>query len=132
MIKGHRRSKESTREAPPEPAASEDIPCVDSSYLLVSPLLPPVSSLATMSFFKASRKDQGYGHLVRNSTLAIFGDKDSFTPIKKLRSWAERLSGEADSKFEYHAVYRAGHFWREAGAHKELRERIREWISKQV
>lgn len=53
--------------------------------------------------------------LTQNSTLAIFGDKDVFVPVAKLRGWAQRLQGARESRFHAVEVSTAGHFWVEEG-----------------
>lgn len=49
--------------------------------------------------------------LVRNPTLAIYGDRDVFVAARKLREWASRLERVPDSQFRAHEVSNAGHFW---------------------
>jgi pimeloyl-ACP methyl ester carboxylesterase len=108
-------------------------------YLLVSPLLPPISNLATMfTRLAASRFQEGLlsdssthdvtEHLHSCETLAIYGSKDLFTSRKKLRAWSEALSARPDSRFRFHEVLNAGHFWREEGVEAEMRNTIRQWL----
>ncbi|PKS08679.1 hypothetical protein jhhlp_004732 [Lomentospora prolificans] len=49
--------------------------------------------------------------LVRNPTLAAFGDHDVFVPAHKLRSWAKRMQEVPGSSFHAVEVSSAGHFW---------------------
>lgn len=56
---------------------------------------------------------EGEQKLVRNPTLAVYGDQDVFVSARKLREWARRLEGAADSRFRAHEVSTAGHFWTE-------------------
>lgn len=105
--------------------------CTDTirvSYLLVSPVLPPLAWLlggvrvvgmaegqngtATTSSVTA----QG------SSTLAIIGERDGFTSAKKVRMWARENGAEVAE------VPEAGHFWREEGAVEGLMERVERWI----
>ena len=108
-------------------------------YLLISPLLPPVSSFATMfSKLSASRSHKGplneptpleqCDRLTSCGTLAIYGGKDFFTSQKKLRAWSEALRSKSNSRFDFHEVSTAGHFWREEGHEAELRHAIRDWL----
>jgi len=108
-------------------------------YLLISPRLPPISSLATMfTRLPAPRFRQGLlndspTHDVREilhrcETLAIYGSKDLFTSRKKLRAWSEALSARPDSRFHFHEVLNAGHFWRQEGVEAEMRRTIRQWL----
>ncbi|KAI9893675.1 MAG: hypothetical protein M1814_005890 [Vezdaea aestivalis] len=73
-------------------------------YLLVSPLLPPISSLAT--FFSSSDNQaksksevNEVDKLCSCPTLAIFGGKDMFTSPKKLHKWSDALQAISSSKF---------------------------------
>ena len=104
-------------------------------YLLVSPLLPPVSLFASMfSRIAYVPPDQGRhgssedGKLVRHGTLAIYGDKDFFTSQRKLRKWAEHLRGVPGSKFNFREITGAGHFWHEQGVEAQLRSCIFQWL----
>ena len=113
----------------------------DICYLLISPLLPPVSSLATF-FSHAS-----YTKLVKNSvsslatgdvdhrlanhpTLAIYGDQDFFVSRKKLQTWAEAIFEKPSSLFRFHEIAGAGHFWYETSTQADMRQIVREWVEK--
>ena len=104
-------------------------PSQATAYLLVSPLLPPLSTFAATStghrFWSKPRDHRE--NIVLRPTLAIFGDHDFFTSIKKLRPWAEKLSKEPDSGFAYEEIGGAGHFWHEHGVEPKLREALRKW-----
>lgn len=120
------------------------------AYLLVSPPLGVVTNLATMSFSNPlsswsswSRKRKG-GHssarnhesdtrreeseaerkLVKNTTLAIYGDQDGFLALKKMRDWALQLVNSEGSRFRYVEVPGAGHFWVEDGVAHKLSEAV--------
>lgn len=108
-------------------------------YLLISPLLPPVSNLATMftrltaARFRAGLLNDSSPYNVTESlhsceTLAIYGNRDFFTSQNKLRAWSETLSARPGSRFHFHEVLNAGHFWREEGVEAEMRKTIREWL----
>ncbi|KAM0262130.1 hypothetical protein ACHAQJ_001872 [Trichoderma viride] len=92
------------------------------AYLLVSPLQGLVTHLATMSLVpsvfarrKPHQEDDAEAKLVRNPTLAVFGDGDIFVPVGKLRAWVARLSSQPGSQFQGHEIGSAGHFWAEEG-----------------
>ena len=105
-----------------------DISTPKTYYLLISPLLPPISALVTMfSAFRSKYALQAEGKLVTHSTLAFYGDKDFFTSHKKLRRWAEGLVAKTDSHFQFYEIAGAGHFWQEAGAEPQMRESICKW-----
>ncbi|KAL2179348.1 uncharacterized protein P884DRAFT_195042 [Thermothelomyces heterothallicus CBS 202.75] len=63
--------------------------------------------------------------LVKNATLAIYGDRDGFVPVRKLRNWASRLEAIQDSKFRAHEVSSADHFWAQRNVVSTLREAVR-------
>ena len=113
-------------------------------FLLMSPLLPPISWLATM-FSKLSihgllpnwsvlaggnhqSSHQPEENLTRYPTMAIYGSNDFFTSHKKLRKWAEALAGRPESAFQFREITGAGHFWQEQGVERQLRGSIREWL----
>lgn len=49
--------------------------------------------------------------LVRNPTLAAFGDHDVFVSSHKLRAWTKRMQEVQGSRFQAVEVSSAGHFW---------------------
>lgn len=115
---------------------------VTSRYLLISPLLPPVSSCLTgfglgggASWAKglvgSGQVDgavdrEGYGIEEEGcEVLAVYGDGDTFTAVKKYRRWREKMIGERWTGVE---VEGAGHFWHEEGVVGELERAVREWI----
>ena len=99
-------------------------------YLLVSPLLPPVTTFLSPfsggSMWTFNKNE--YIELTQSRTLAVFGDQDVFTSGQKLLRWAEALSKMRSSKFGYKAVPGVGHFWREHGATQALSEALCRWI----
>ncbi len=148
-----RRSFERTRKGPGNHSSNEPRASFESeerltsipvqapqvNYLLVSPLLPPISDLATMfTRLAASRLREGLlndssTHNITEGlhsceTLAIYGSKDVFTSRKKLRAWSEAMSARPNSRFHFHEVLNAGHFWREEGVEAELKKTIRQWL----
>ncbi|KAF7715766.1 Alpha/beta hydrolase fold-1 domain-containing protein [Penicillium ucsense] len=117
-----------------QPQASTQI-----SYLLVSPLLPPVSQLLTAFTAltvnvggRASAKVLPAGRptdrLSAHRTLALFGDQDTFTSARKLRRWVEDMSRISQSQFQDCEIDGAGHFWREPGAEARARHALQEWL----
>ena len=104
-------------------------------YLLVSPLLPPISLFASM-FSKITYIASDHGrhrpsedeNLVKHGTLAIYGDKDFFTSQKKLRKWVEHLRSVPGSRFNFRKITGAGHFWHEEGVEAQLTGCIRQWL----
>lgn len=119
------------------------IPEPQTCYLLISPLLPPISLLLTMfsrlsgpfSFKDDARSSQSKRktstteeQLVKHPTLAIYGDSDLFTSRKNLRKWAEGLSERPSSMFRFREIGGAGHFWQEEGVDAKMRASLREWL----
>ncbi|KAI9762795.1 MAG: hypothetical protein M4579_000147 [Chaenotheca gracillima] len=107
----------------------------DVSYLLVSPLLPPISAFAT--FFSDPSRVWGLSvktsavkardKLAIHPTAVIWGTKDIFTSHKKLRKWAEDLAGQPLSKFRFLEILDAGHFFHEEGVEDQLKRYVRSW-----
>lgn len=120
------------------------IPKPQTCYLLVSPLLPPISLLLTMfsrlsgplclkdnarsSQSKHKTSSTTEEQLVNHPTLAIYGDSDFFTSRKNLRKWAEGLSERPSSMFRFREIGGAGHFWQEQGVDEKMRASLREWL----
>ncbi|KAF9869659.1 putative acid phosphatase [Colletotrichum karsti] len=146
--------KEEDTPAPDAPAALEEVVGLTqmrTAYLLVSPLQGVITHLATMSFLPTSvgrglfarapskSREQGAptytsdhrqlseSKLVENPTLALFGDKDVFVPVAKLRSWVERLEHVDGSHFRGEEVASAGHFWAEGKVAHVLRDKVAEF-----
>ncbi|KAL2129103.1 hypothetical protein VTI74DRAFT_8220 [Chaetomium olivicolor] len=124
-----------------------------SAYLLVSPLQGIITNLATMSLPSplgklwaripaGASKETARGEpvesavlartvspeaedkLIKNNTLAIYGDRDGFVPVRKLREWASRLQAIQDSKFRAHEVSSANHFWQHRNVAVTLRNAV--------
>lgn len=105
-----------------------ELPLPQTHYLLISPLLPPISNLATMfTSLRSGGLPNCEDNLLLNPTLAIYGDEDFFTSQKKLRKWAESLKMRPGSRFQFCEVAGAGHFWREEGSDHQMRSCIKNW-----
>ncbi|KAL4804297.1 Alpha/Beta hydrolase protein [Aspergillus unguis] len=111
------------------------------SYLLVSPLLPPINLFLTLFLdmsLEISTQASGQrrqipcpkptDQLCAHRSLAIYGDDDNFTSVSKLRKWSGELNGVPQSQFRSTEVEGAGHFWREDGAEQEARQALRLWL----
>lgn len=105
------------------------------SYLLISPLLPPLAHAlvppASVSGLRGAFVDRGSGFgALRERTLVVWGEGDGFTANKRLKGWAERMVAlaEDEGKFTWVSVEEAGHFWREEGAMKRLVREIGKWV----
>ena len=109
------------------------------SYLLISPLLPPVSQFLTA--FSTLSVNVGGGsaqarlaarpidQLSMHRTLALFGNQDTFTSARKLQRWSAELGCVPHSRFQGCEIEGAGHFWREEGVEMHARQALREWLS---
>jgi len=103
------------------------LPRIRPSYLLISPLLPPISTLLTLRFSSIFIEDTEFA-LVNNKALAIFGDRDAFTSSSRLVKWAKRLEGGEDPRFTYKEIEGASHFWNEDGVGWKLQDSIALWL----
>jgi alpha/beta superfamily hydrolase len=109
------------------------------SYLLVSPLLPPVSQLLTAfsalsvsvggkSSAQARPAGRPAEQLSAHRTLALFGDQDTFTSARKLQRWSAEMARMSQSGFTGCEIEGAGHFWRENGVETRARRALQEWL----
>ena len=124
----------------PVPASGAEEPglhaSISISYLLVSPLLPPVSHALTMfsslsvDVAGGSAQAQPADQLSTHRTLALFGDQDTFTSARKLQRWSAELARVPASRFEGCEIEGAGHFWREPGVETRARRALQEWLSR--
>lgn len=97
-----------------------------TSYLLISPLLWPVSTALTMQFTTLFSKDRG--NLLYHRTLAVFGGNDIFTSSKRLARWARQMAEASSGNFTFEHVHEAGHFWHEPGVGRRLQDAVRAWL----
>ncbi|KAM0272904.1 hypothetical protein ACHAQH_008508 [Verticillium albo-atrum] len=129
-----------------------DLTRVRPAYALVSPLQGIVNHLTTMSFVppwprhrsheqarEPSSSPAGDVNLVEDAgeaaeaklaacpTLAVFGDRDVFVSVGKLRAWGMRLESRPGSMFRGVEVTGAGHFWQEEGTLSALVEAVGEF-----
>ena len=129
--------------APEERLPLAEVPSPNTIYLLISPLLYPVSLFLTMftkkwSAMKESQPPPSPARdpdsssmeekLSAHQCLAVYGDKDFFTSQRKLRKWAERQADKTESRFTFSEISGAGHFWNEEGSDLRMRETIRAWL----
>ena len=112
-----------------ESLASTNVPTPQTYYLLISPPLHLVTTLLTM-FSSLIRINKPYSEekICCSPTLMIYGDRDFLTSQKRYRKWAEVLVAKPGSRFQFHEVAGAGHFYREDGVETEMRNCIKEWV----
>ncbi|KAF9888794.1 hypothetical protein FE257_008370 [Aspergillus nanangensis] len=121
--------------------ALHDTTTTTISYLLISPLLPPINLFLTMFsklFLDVGEQGLRKGmqiscpkpadQLSVHPTLVIYGNRDTFTSAHKLRKWSEDLMRIPGSRFRSVEVDGAGHFWREMGAESQARNALRTWL----
>lgn len=136
-----RESKEPVEaEAPPADESLAKIPDLirpRPAYLLISPLQGLVTHLATLSLVpsaltktKAPEDMAAEEKLVRNPTLAVYGDNDVFVSADKLRAWKERMEARQASQFRGEEIATAGHFWVEEGVLYRMRDLVGEFTDK--
>ncbi|KAI5204417.1 hypothetical protein E4T39_03533 [Aureobasidium subglaciale] len=149
----HRHSKPSMPHPPPGSSedsisqvrelVSESFPHVLTHYLLISPLLPPISnllSLSTSNLLFWRHADNKWDGLTRHPTLVVYGTKDMFTSSHKLDAWCKKIDGlslqaavvKEESSFRWKKIEGAGHFWREHGVEAQLTDSVREWVHRVV
>ncbi|KAI9840742.1 MAG: hypothetical protein M1838_003926 [Thelocarpon superellum] len=103
-------------------------PSPTTAFLLISPLLPPISTLATFFTDPARSFNQEpaavQSRLTTHATLALYGTRDTFTSLKKLHKWSLELSNTTGSRFSSAEVPGAGHFWSEEDVEERFRESV--------
>ncbi|KAI9149106.1 GPI transamidase component PIG-S [Paramyrothecium foliicola] len=117
----------------------EELISLRPSYLLISPLQGIVNHLATMSLLPtsltrsrdrdldratAAGENAAEAKLVQWPTMAVYGDRDVFVPVGKLRTWADRLRARPETLFRAHEIGAAGHFWVEEGVLYRMRDLV--------
>jgi hypothetical protein len=121
----------------PSPIEDPDLHALTTiSYLLVSPLLPPVSNLLTI-FTTLSLKVQGSSQsqtlpcpnpadqLSTHRSLALAGNLDSFVSATKLEKWSDEITHMPGSQFQFRMIDGADHFWRD---NERARLVLRVWL----
>jgi hypothetical protein len=99
-------------------------------YLLISPLTPPISTLAAPALGQklwSRSTDATTTSIGKFVSLAIYGDQDIFASAKKIRDWSDQLKAEHGPRFSSIEISGAGHFWVEKGVEKQLRAALTEW-----
>lgn len=115
------------------------------AYLLVSPILPPISSFLTLTFFKnASRMDFAIEetaeivqsefieqHVQRDPVMVLTGLDDGFTFHSALTKFEERMrkASGATGLFECIKFHDADHFWSGSDPLKLMEATLRQWLS---
>lgn len=122
---------------------------LDVAYLLISPIQGVIGGLATMfsttpasallpslpfSHRKRSHcEPTAHGarerKFVGNKTLVMFGDKDGFSNVERMRRWTQRLEGVQGSKLSAVEVKDGGHFWHSERELELLKSRVRQWVA---
>lgn len=110
-------------------------------YLLVSPLLGSVASLATM-FSRLKFERRGVigvrdlpstvpeEALSNNPSLIIYGTADHFTSATKIKAWCEKAEAKPGSLLVSQEVQGAGHFWHSAANERKLTTLVSEWLER--
>ncbi|KAH9892158.1 Alpha/Beta hydrolase protein [Xylariomycetidae sp. FL2044] len=130
-----------------------DLTTFGSAYILVSPPFGFVTNLATMSFANpfsswsrkansrvATRKvaadntereqSDADVKLIRNPSLLVYGDEDTFLSLRRIREWTKQLGTDARSQCRSVEVVGAGHFWMEEGVLYDLGDAIGRFAKK--
>lgn len=137
------RDHQSIGDGKPEDIVSSNVQSIAPriSYLLISPLLGPVSSLATLfSNLRFERRDRHATAardvsavnideaLSENSSLIVFGADDNFTSSRKVRDWCESIKRKPSSRMVYQEVENAGHFWHNKDVSNDLVKAVTSWV----
>lgn len=136
--------EDKTEEALEVKATTRDAAIVPRvAYVLISPLLAPVSGFITMfSKLKLATKTSGmcvsvacqgreggeFEQLVRWPCLCVFGSKDVFTSDGKLQRWTQQLRSRAGSQF-VSVRTNSGHFWTDSEGIVRLQRGMIDWIA---
>ncbi|KAF2625848.1 hypothetical protein BU25DRAFT_370908 [Macroventuria anomochaeta] len=100
-------------------------------YLLISPLTPPISTLAAPALGQklwSRSTDANLTSIGKFVSLAVYGNQDIFASAKKIRDWCDHLKADHGPTFSSVEIAGAGHFWVEQGVEKQLRAALREWV----
>ena len=111
------------------------------AYLLISPLLGPVSHLATLfsslHFERRERKATAARSVVatdidavlcRETSLIVFGSADHFTSSRKVKDWCEGIKSIPASKLLFEEIADAGHFWQDGQIQAKLVNVVTDWL----
>lgn len=99
-------------------------------YLLISPLTMPVSTVLAPALGHKFWHKSRVGHqevIGMHTSLAIYGDQDTFSSAKKLRDWSKSLKSSPGSSFSSVEVKGADHFWVSQQAEASLRAALQSW-----
>ncbi|KAJ4985285.1 acid phosphatase [Stagonosporopsis vannaccii] len=100
-------------------------------YLLISPLTPPISTLAAPALGQklwSRSTETDTSSIGKFVSLAIYGDQDIFASAKKTRDWSDKLRVQYGPAFSSLEVTGAGHFWVEQGVEQQLRAALKGWV----
>lgn len=101
-------------------------------YLLISPLTPPISTLAAPALGQklwSRSMATNATSIGKFKSLAIYGDQDIFASAKKIRDWSDHLRAQHGPTFSSVEVAGAGHFWVEKDVEKQLRTALSGWVA---
>lgn len=106
------------------------LPEVKALYILISPLLPPLSAFLSSSVSSLLMRAPEPSILLQNPTLVVYGSGDGFTSARRMNAWCRKMEARANvDTFKAYEQEGAGHFWRERGALNSLTGVIEEWIT---
>lgn len=119
---------------PPAPPPSHPHAVLTTSYLLIS---YPLSVLWALTLFRSEPFTTALRNTVKRGNervMAIFGDKDHFSGVEKLRKWAGELEtvaeGNGAKTWEAVEIEGADHFWLDRAPKIELLETVRAWVQR--
>ncbi|PRQ77425.1 Alpha/Beta hydrolase fold, partial [Rhodotorula toruloides] len=117
---------------PPSPPPSHPHARLTTSYLLIS---YPLSVIWALTLFRSGPFTTALRETVERGderVLAIFGDRDQFSAVEKLRKWAGELEtvaeGSGNKTWQAVEIEGADHFWLDRAPKIELLETVRAWV----
>ncbi|GAA5863249.1 hypothetical protein JCM5353_008120 [Sporobolomyces roseus] len=113
---------------PPPPSTAQFT--FETSYLLIS---YPLSVLWALTSFNSSRFTIALEDRARdgNRVCVVYGDKDQFSGIAKLRDWSTRLKSMGSTRADNVRIVEvegADHFWAKGETKREALEKVKEWL----
>jgi alpha/beta superfamily hydrolase len=117
---------------PPSLPPSHPHARLTTSYLLIS---YPLSVLWALTFFRSGPFTTALRETVMRGNeriLTVFGDRDQFSGVEKLRKWAGELDelaqGSGNRSWKAIEIEGADHFWLDRAQKIELLETIKAWV----
>jgi len=113
-------------EAPPGPATTAKSLlsgiALSTSYLLISPLLSPITNLVAPFNRRGRFLGRSGGKTQNHPALAVFGTQDALTSSRRLERWA------IANEIEFEVLEGASHFWQDHRHRIQLADAVNKWL----